>query len=101
MPGVGESISVELLHFEIIPLDPNIGEPVATALQDGSRFATRLQRMPAARTTVSIWVYPDSFDEYMQLRDYLRGRGFQTAAWPIEFGQKISGGPDGMRTTAH
>ncbi len=101
VPGVGESMSVELTHFDITPVVFDQGEPAEMAMQDGSRFATRLQRLQAGRTTVSIWVYPDSFAQYMKLRDYLRQRGFQTAAWPVDFGQKISGGPNGMRTTAH
>ncbi len=95
-----QQVQVELQNFSVVPETSITGEPVATAVMADSRFFTRLQRLKPERTTVSIWVYPDSFAEYQLLREHLRQRGFQTAAWPIEFGQQISGGPNGMRTNA-
>jgi len=98
--SAAQQVQVELQHFSIVPESSIIGERVADAVRNDSRFFTRLQRLKPERTTVSIWVYPDSFAEYQLLRDQLRQQGFQTAAWPVEFGQHISGGPNGMRTNA-
>lgn len=98
--GEAQRISVELQQFRMQPQAELFEEPVAVALQDGSRFQSRLARWKPEKTTISVWVYPDSFEAYSQLRDHLRQSGFQTAAWPIENGQTISGGPNGMRTTA-
>lgn len=99
-PNGPQGVLVELKRFELDPLPGHAGEPVATALEDGSRFWTRLGRMRPERTTVSLWVYPDSYPEFLQLRDALRERGYQTAAWPLLESQKVTGGRDGMRTTA-
>jgi hypothetical protein len=93
-------LMVELLRFELDPLVGHAGEPVDTAMDNGSRFWTRLQRLRPERTTVSLWVYPDSYAEFARLRDQLRERGFQTAAWPLLENQRVSGGRDGLRTSA-
>lgn len=98
--GESQRVFVELQQFSMLAERTDSGETVADAVREGSRFATRLSRLRPEKTTVSVWVYPDCFQEYSQLRDWLRQKGFQTAAWPIEHGQQISGGPNGMRTTA-
>ncbi len=93
-------VMVELLRFELDPLAGHAGEPVDTAMENGSKFWTRLQRLRPERTTVSLWVYPDSYAAFARLRDQLREQGFQTAAWPLLDNQKVSGGRDGLRTSA-
>lgn len=95
-----QRVTVELDRFELVA-DPLLtGETVDEALAPGSGFHSRLDRMKPQQTTVSLWVYPDSYREFMQLRDALRARGFQTAAWPLRDGQPIAGGRDGLRTSA-
>ena len=91
---------VHFKQFTIVPVDPNAGEPLSDALQDGSRFSNLLKRMEPRRTTVSVWVYPNSYDEHAALKDWLYERGYQMASWPLRNGRPISGGPNGFRTSA-
>ena len=86
--------------FIVTPTQPNLGETLDIAFREGSEFRQRLSRLPAGKTTISIWVYPESYEQLMELRGWLRQQGYQTACWPLETGRPITGGPNGLRTTA-
>jgi hypothetical protein len=98
--GQANSRVVRFKRFVIQPVDSTGGESLQAALNEGSQFANILQRHEARRTTVSVWVYPNSYGEYSKLKDWLHERGFQMASWPLSEGRPISGGPDGFRTSA-
>ena len=98
--GQANSRVVRFKRFVIQPVDSNGGESLQAALNDGSQFANILKRHEPRRTTVSVWVYPNSYGEYSKLKDWLHERGFQMASWPLSEGRPISGGPDGFRTSA-
>lgn len=91
---------IKLAGFEIVPTTDGNGEALPDALASQSAFRSRIDRLAPQKTTVSIWVYPDSFDAFMQLQTWLRERGYQTAGWPLQTGGRISGGPNGLKTTA-
>ncbi len=91
---------VRFNKFLITPIEPQPGEPLAAALEEGSQFRQRLSRLPPGKTTISIWVYPESYESLLTLRTWLREQGYQTACWPLESGRPITGGPNGLRTTA-
>ncbi|MCE2793266.1 MAG: hypothetical protein ACK493_08335 [Planctomycetota bacterium] len=91
---------VRFNKFLITPMGANTGEPLAVALGENSQFRQRLQRLPPGKTTISIWVYPESYEQLLTLRSWLREQGYQTACWPLESGRPITGGPNGLRTTA-
>ena len=93
--------SIRFQRFTLRPVAENIGETVEIALGPNSLFARSLERTKPEKTTVSIWVYPDSFEEFEQMKTELRSRGYQTASWPISHGRQISGGPNGFRTSAN
>ena len=63
-------------------------------------FYSDFQIVGPDRTTISVWVYPDSYDEFMTLKKELHRQGFQIASWPLEHGRPISGGPRGFKTSA-
>ncbi len=90
----------EFDHFVVMPFREDLGETVAEALSETGQLGQRLERLDPHKTTVSIWVYPDSYDELMQLKGWLRERGFQIATWPLKRGGYISGGPNGFRAAA-
>lgn len=90
----------EFDYFELIPARQSLGVPTEQALRDQSEFARRLDRLDPSRTTISIWVYPDSYQDLARLKSYLRQREFQIASWPLQFGKYISGGPNGFRASA-
>ncbi len=92
--------TVSFQHFVLLPASLTMGETIAEALQDGSEFLDTLSRHEPRKTTVSIWVYPDSYEEHNQLKNWIHENGFQMASWPLDHGKKISGGPNGFRTSA-
>lgn len=92
--------SVKFKQFTIYPLAGQFGEDVETAIRPGSAFQKRLSRHQTANTTVSIWVYPDSFADHNRIKSWLHENGFQVASWPLQNGKRISGGPDGFKTSA-
>ncbi len=87
-------------HFVLRPLSGQTGEMMTKALSTGSDFSNRLDRLKPGRTTVSLWVYPDSYDDLPLLKTRLREKGFQIATWPLQFGKLISGGPNGFRAAS-
>ena len=50
------------------PVAEGIGETMDVALGPDSEFSRLLQRKNPSKTTVSVWVYPDSFDEFESLK---------------------------------
>ncbi len=90
----------QFTRFILVPISESIGIPVDAALQEGSRFRQMVDATNPARTTISVWVYPESFAEFNQLKRWLYQRGFKTACWPLSRNSPISGGPSGYRSTA-
>jgi hypothetical protein len=97
----GRFQAIEFQRFELHSVVEDAGETTTEALAQNSRFRTIIERRNANATTVSIWVYPDCFDELESLKTWLHQNGFQVASWPLEYGKQISGGPNGFRTTAN
>ncbi len=91
---------VELDHFELIPVEDTLGEPLEVALQPQSAFAAALHRYPPDKTVVTVWVYPDSFDSFRRLKEAIANEGYLVAGRPLPFDQYISGSPHGTRSAA-
>jgi len=87
-------------HFVILPTVHDLGETVDSQLFSNSQFMSQLSGRQPEKTTISIWVYPDSFSEFMNMKKHLHQQGFQVASWPLEFNRPISGGPNGFKTSA-
>ncbi|MFN0020304.1 MAG: hypothetical protein ACKVP0_18755 [Pirellulaceae bacterium] len=94
----GDRVAFEEIYM--VDAEENLGEPANQALQPNSLFRGRLNGHDPKRTTVTVWVYPDSFDEFRQLKGELFKLGFLTAARPLPFGVPIAASPDGNRSTA-
>ncbi len=90
----------EFAGFHLIPVSDALGEPFAAALKPGSEFLSRIERLNPESATITVWVYPDGFDDFRTLKRELFNRGFLTASWPLPAGQPIAGGPDGRRSAA-
>ena len=99
---VGTAIQqrIELDHFVLIPVEENLGEPASEALLDGSRVQSILAANEADSTTITIWTYPDSFNEFRELKQQLFQRGYLTASRPLPDGHPIGGSPRGTRSAA-
>ena len=91
----------ELDRVELIPQSEPMGELLREAIASAdSDFANRVKRYRQDIYTITIWVYPDSFEEYRELKKFLHEKGYQVAARPLEFGQPISGSRHGTKSAA-
>lgn len=72
-------------------------ETAEDALQLGSRFVAALQEAQP-KTTLTFWVYPDSFSLFRQLQAAAHANGFMVAARPLPHGIPIAGSPSGTRS---
>jgi hypothetical protein len=93
-------IRVELVGLVIEPVREPLGEPFPEALSDNSQLAYELAGREPRTTTITVWVYPDSFVEFRRLKEHLFAKGFATAARPLPEGRPITGSPQGSRSTA-
>ena len=98
--GVAVQQRIELDRFILVPVQDDLGEPLEQALRGGSEFQETLARFDPNRTTVTVWVYPDSFNQFRALKAELFRRGYLTAGRPIPEGHPIGGSPDGSRSAA-
>jgi len=90
----------EFAGFYLQPVSGQIGEPFQEALSPGSKFMSTIEGLNPDATTITVWVYPDSFNEFLVLKREMFQRGFLTASWPLPFDQPISGSPHGKRSSA-
>ncbi|MCL2743885.1 MAG: hypothetical protein FWE67_08540, partial [Planctomycetaceae bacterium] len=97
--SIGRMTEIESIEF--IPIHEPIGQLVKEALaQPDSEFNLRLRDWRQDVYTITFWVYPDSFEEFRQLKQLLYSKGYRIAARPMEFGMPISGSSSGSKSTA-
>jgi hypothetical protein len=88
--GPGGLGSAMTYSWEVEPLVAQRGESADAALAPGSEFRRIIDHIDPHQTAVTIWVYPDSFPAYRQLRDYMHGRGIEVAGRPLCEGMLIT-----------
>ncbi|WP_164101710.1 hypothetical protein [Candidatus Laterigemmans baculatus] len=99
--SVGLATRLELVSMTIEPTPGLVAEPVEEVLRsERSLLDIELAGREPTTTTVTVWVYPDSFAEFRQIKEHLYKRGIATAARPLPKGHPISGGPQGSRSAA-
>jgi hypothetical protein len=98
--GTAKHSGVELELIYLVEVEPNLGQPIAQALGPVSEFRSRIAACKPQSTTVTVWVYPDSFDDFRALKAELFKLGFLTAARPTAMGEPIAGSPSGSRSSA-
>jgi hypothetical protein len=98
--GTARHGTIELERIFFVDVEPNIGQPTAQALGPGSEFRSRLAAHRPQNTAVTVWVYPDSFDDFRAVKAELFKLGFLTAARPMPMGEPIAGSPTGTRSSA-
>jgi hypothetical protein len=74
-------------------------ETETQALRPESRFVKALKKA-GPRTTLTFWVYPDSFELHRALQEAAHESGFDVAARPLPAGVPITGSPSGARSFA-
>jgi len=85
----------DLRGWEVVPAYENRGESYERARQPISQYALTINRLTPSRSTITMWIYPDGFALYRNLRDALHARGFTVAARPLPDGMAIRGSPGG------
>lgn len=95
--GMGQVI--ELDRFELEPTSTVVAESVSESLAQGQLHIALAGRNPKD-TVITVWVYPDSFDEFRTLKTQLFEQGFLTAARPLPNNIRIGASPNGSRSVA-
>jgi hypothetical protein len=98
---VGTATRIQLVSMVLEPIAEPHGQPLDQVLADSGNFLDiELAGRSPEKTTVTVWVYPDSFAEFRKLKEHLYARGFATAARPLPMNRPIAGGPQGSKSTA-
>jgi hypothetical protein len=79
-----------LSEWQVEPVLPVRGELAEAALVEGSEFRQLVDRLDPQQTVVTFWVYPDSFELYRRLRDFLYDRDLVVAGRPLPEGVPIA-----------
>jgi hypothetical protein len=90
-------VRISVANWRIEP-EPDVEtESAEQALQQGSRFYESLIAADEG-TTLTFWVYPDSYALYRQLQAFAHEHGFLVAGRPLPHGVPISGSPTGSKS---
>jgi hypothetical protein len=91
---------IELDKFELEPTADIAAESVPRALATGGRLRMELEANRSQQTTITVWVYPDSFDSFRGLKQQLFADGFLCAARPLPNDMRIGASPRGSTSVA-
>jgi predicted nucleic acid-binding Zn-ribbon protein len=92
-------IRASVSQFELQPEADLAGERSEVALRPDSAFRNELRKAESG-STITFWVYPDSFVLYRKLQALAHREGFTVAARPLPEGAAIMGSPHGSRSAA-
>jgi len=90
---------MSMRYWEIHPEESLRGEPDDVALSQGSKFYQALVSS-SPDTTLTFWVYPDSYSLYRKLQAFCHEHGFPVAGRPLPEGVAISGSPNGTKSAS-
>ncbi len=96
----GQSVvRMNVTRWSLLPVEGILFETAEEALRRGSKFyESLLQAGPL--TTITLWVYPDSFGLSREIQAFAHRHGYEVAARPLPFGVPITGSPDGSKSVA-
>lgn len=89
---------ISVAQWQLEPQRDLPTESVEQALARGGRFSNSLLDAPP-ETTVTFWVYPDSYEAYGELKAYCHDHDFYVAGRPLPDGVPIAGSPNGSRSS--
>lgn len=85
---VGETAAI--FHGAIFqPVSEPCGQPIAQVITGRSEIDAELAGRDPNRTSVLVWVYPDSYRALRTLKEYLYSKGYATAVRPRETHEPI------------
>lgn len=89
-----------LQYAEVIPTFEPLGQPLQQALASPqSEFRRKLLMFQKSMYTVTVWIYPDSFEVYQELKQFLQQQGYSVAARPMAMGHTIGMSPYGTKSS--
>jgi hypothetical protein len=91
---------VQLSRWDVLPVPGPVGETLDVALSAKSLFRARLDLLSPREWTITIWAYPDSFEEFRKVRKELYHLGYAIAGRPLPEGTPIGGSPKGSKSAA-
>jgi hypothetical protein len=94
IPEANSNFRYGLSRWDLEPIALVRGEPLTAALADGSEFRQVIDGMDP-QAVVTLWVYPDSFELFRRLRDYLYDRDVVVAGRPLPDGVAIASSRQG------
>lgn len=92
-------VRASVSQFELIPESDLDAERAEVALRPDSVFRNELRKAEPG-STITFWVYPDSFPLFRKLQALAHREGFTVAARPLPEGTPIMGSPHGSRSAA-
>ena len=98
--STGQGTLVGVTQWQLLPSAPRMGETLEEALQSPSEFTLGLAGHSPRDTTITLWVYPDSFEAYRTLKKELYRAGYATAGRPLPDGVLIGASPMGTKSAA-
>jgi hypothetical protein len=90
---------ISLANWEVNPEPDLQGETAEAALRKGSQFYLSILGT-SPDTTLTFWVYPDSYPLYRRLLKFTHQHGFSVAARPLPKGIPIAGSPNGSKSAS-
>lgn len=97
---IGRSaVRIGLTGWVLSPTPEMIPESADQALLPNSRFLEHLSRANPS-STITFWVYPDSFEAHSRLKSYIHELGLWVASRPLPDGVPIAGSPQGSKSLA-
>ncbi len=97
---IRNATGVEVIGMTIEPLAEPHGQTIQSVLAGSSQLDIELAGRDPATTTITVWVYPESFAAFRQLKEHLYHKGFATAARPLPVDFPIGVSRNGSRSTA-
>jgi hypothetical protein len=91
---------MQVSHIDFLPTNSQLGEPLDVALSPKSALRDKLEMISPRQYTITVWTYPDSFDEFRKLKKELYSMGYAVAARPLPHGMPIGASPQGSRSSA-
>lgn len=90
---------ISLASWEVHPEPDLKGETEEVALRRGSQFYQSILGA-TPDTTLTFWVYPDSYQLFRRLKKFTHQHGFSVAGRPLPKGVPIAGSPHGSKSAS-
>ncbi|MDO4586357.1 MAG: hypothetical protein Q4C95_03575 [Planctomycetia bacterium] len=100
-----EKNEIELIYRfdygECLPTNDEIGESFEMALKPDSQFRKKLSLYLRESSTITLFVYPDSFALLRDIKAFLIKNNYSIAVRPLAMNQPIAISPDGTKSVAY